>query len=211
MAGNKYGKLLVLSPHHQDKRGEWFWLCRCECGNTTVASGWKIRNGVTTSCGCVLAAWRKQGPNHTHGMTNTRLYSTWCNMKARCTNQKNYEYHAYGGKGVSVCSEWLHFENFRDWALSHGYADNLSIDRIDVNGNYCPSNCRWATTPVQALNRTDNHLVTAFGKTQTIKEWSLESGIKYDTIERRINGYGWPAERAVSEPVANRGQHKQKS
>lgn len=206
MTEKTYGKLTVISKHHKDNRGEWFWLCKCDCGNETVASGWKIRNGVTTSCGCVQSEWRKRGPNHSHGMTNTRLYVIWSNMKARCNNVKGYEYHAYGGKGVRVCEEWERFENFRDWAEAHGYNDGLTIDRIDVNGNYCPDNCRWATQAEQSLNRTDNHLVTAYGKTQTIREWADETGIKYDTIERRINGYHWPPERAVSEPVHNRGQ-----
>lgn len=201
MQGKKFGKLTVLGPSHKDSRGEWRWRCQCECGNISVVAGYKLRSGHTTSCGCVQSAWRKRGPTHTHGMTNTRLYNTWCNMKARCSNTKNYEYHAYGGKGVRVCPDWSKFEAFYEWAIANGYEDGLTIDRIDVNGDYSPDNCRWATQAVQSLNRTDNHLVTAFGKTQTIKEWADEYGLKYDTLERRLNGYHWPAERAISEPL----------
>lgn len=207
ITGKRFGKLVVLSADHKDKRGEWFWRCQCDCGNETVASSWKIRNGKTTSCGCVKKAWMKKGPNHSHGMTNTRLYTIWCNMKARCNNPKSYEYPWYGGKGVCVCDDWMAFEPFSEWALNNGYSENLTIDRIDVSKNYCPENCRWINYAQQSLNRTDNHKITAFGKTQTMKEWSDETGIKYDTIERRINKYKWPPERAVSE-IATPGRRK---
>ena len=119
-------------------------------------------------------------------------------MKARCTNPKCYEFKSYGGKGVCVCEAWQKFEQFYEWATNNGYEDDLSIDRIDAQGNYEPPNCRWIKMKDQSLNRTDNHIVTAFGRSQTIKEWSTETGIKYDTIERRINAYGWTAEDAVS-------------
>lgn len=125
-------------------------------------------------------------------------------MKARCGNPKCYEFNAYGGKGVCVCEEWKAFEPFASWALSSGYSDELTIDRIDVDGNYCPENCRWITRQKQSLNRTDNHTVTAFGRTQTIKEWADEVGLKYDTLERRLNAYHWEPERAVSTPARKR-------
>ena len=121
-------------------------------------------------------------------------------MKHRCNDPKNMMYKNYGGRGIKVCDEWLNsFDAFDTWAESAGYVEGLSIERIDVNGNYEPSNCKWITKKQQYLNRTDSHRITAFGKTQTIKEWSDETGIKYDTIERRINQYGWTPERAVTE------------
>ena len=107
-------------------------------------------------------------------------------------------FYAYGAKGIRVCEEWHSFEKFAEWALSHGYNDTLTIERIDYSKDYCPENCKWIPKQEQYLNRSDSHLVTAYGKTQTIKEWSDETGIKYDTIERRINAYGWSAEKAVS-------------
>lgn len=198
ITGKSFGKLTVIGPHHKNSRGEWTWLCKCECGKETVSTGYRLRSGRTKSCGCIQAENRKNGFHSTHRMTNTKIYTIWCNMKARCGNKNNISYPYYGGRGISVCEEWLSFDGFYAWAVGAGYVDGLSIDRIDVNGNYCPQNCRWVEPKKQWLNRSDSHAITAFGKTQTIKEWAEESGIKYDTIERRINAYGWTAEKAVS-------------
>lgn len=199
ITGNKYGRLTVIAFDHKDKRGEYYWRCKCDCGNETVASGNKLRTGNTKSCGCLQREHRLEGFNKTHGMTDSKLYVTWLNMRARCNKPTSLMYNNYGGRGIKVCDEWdKAFEPFMEWALSHGYEEGLTIDRIDVNGNYEPNNCRWETKKKQALNRTDNHMLTAFGKTQTIKEWADETGIKYDTIERRINAYGWSPEEAVS-------------
>lgn len=194
--GNRYGKLTVLS--YETTNDKAFWKCRCDCGNITIVAGDKLRSGRTTSCGCVQQEHRKKGFHKSHGMTDTRLYYEWCNMKSRCNYPKNIMYKSYGGRGVKVCEEWDKFENFMDWALSHGYADNLTIERKDVNGNYEPNNCEWIPLKEQYLNRTDSRLITAFGKTQTIKEWADETGIKYDTIQARIKYYGWSGEDAVS-------------
>lgn len=200
ITGQTFGRLTVLRPSHKDARGEWYWLCKCECGNQITASGYKIRSGNTKSCGCLQNELRKSGVlRRTHGMTNNRIYYEWCNMKSRCNNHKNTMYKNYGGRGIRVCEEWVDsFEAFMHWAMSNGYNDAMTIERIDVDGDYTPKNCKWISAREQYLNRTDSHLLTAFGKTQTIKEWSEESGIKYDTIERRINQYGWSAEDAVT-------------
>lgn len=107
-------------------------------------------------------------------------------------------YYRYGGRGITVCDDWLRFEGFRDWAIASGYEEGLSIERVDIDAGYCPENCRWISKREQYLNRSDSHRITAFGKTQTIAEWAEETGIKYDTIERRINSYEWDPERAVS-------------
>lgn len=200
ITGKKFVRLLVVEKHHQDKRGEWYWRCVCDCGNEKVVSGYKLRTGNTKSCGCLQKECLDSGLHRTHGMTNTRLYTIWCNMKARCGNPKSIEYDSYGGRGISVCSAWLSFDVFAKWALENGYKEGLSIERIDVNGNYCPDNCKWIELSDQSLNQRRSHLLTAFGKTQTIVEWSRESGLKYDTIERRVNAYGWDAEKAISTP-----------
>ena len=132
-------------------------------------------------------------------MTDSRLYTAWLNMRSRCYSVNNIMYQNYGGRGICVCDEWRNsFENFMSWANGNGYQEGLTLERINVDGNYEPSNCTWITKTEQYLNRTDSHKITAFGKTQTIKEWSDESGLKYDTIERRINQYGWSAEEAVT-------------
>lgn len=199
MENKKFNHLTVIRKSHQDKRGEWFWICKCDCGNETIASGYKIRSGHTKSCGCVQEEHRKEGFHKRHGMTDTKLYIIWENMRRRCYYSKNNMYKNYGGRGIRVCDEWKDdFEPFMKWAQENGYKEGLSIERIDVNGNYEPSNCKWITPKEQYLNRTDSHLITAFGKTQTIKEWADESGLNYDTIERRINQYGWTAEEAVT-------------
>ena len=207
--GKRYGRLTVIEKHHQDKRREWHWLCKCDCGNQTVVSGNKLRSGHTTSCGCLQEEHRKKGINKTHGMSDTPLYIAWLNMRHRCYYPKNNMYKHYGARGIKVCDEWLNSsETFIRWALANGYKEGLTIDRINVDGNYEPGNCRWVTKKEQFLNRTDSHLVTAFGKTQTIKEWAEQTGIKYDTIERRLNAYGWNAEDAVSRKP-NNTKHKE--
>ena len=199
ITGQRFGRLTVLRLDKIDKRGEKFWLCQCDCGNTASVSSYKLRTGYTRSCGCLQQEHRKEGFNRKHGMADTKLYVIWQNMKHRCTDPKNMMFKHYGGRGITVCQEWLSgFEQFLKWAESAGYYEGLSLERINVNGNYEPNNCKWITKTQQYLNRTDSHFLTAFGRTQTIKEWADESGIKYDTIERRVNQYGWSAEKAVT-------------
>ena len=199
ITGQRFGRLVALNVARQDKRGEFFWLCQCDCGNQKIVSSYKLRSGNTKSCGCLQAEHRKSGFHKTHGMTNTKLYVIWQNMKHRCSDPKNIMYKHYGGRGIKVCEEWLQgFAPFMEWAFSSGYSEGLSIERIDVDGNYEPKNCKWIAKTEQYLNRTDSHRLTAFGRTQTISEWAEESGIQYDTIERRINQYGWSAEDAVT-------------
>lgn len=199
ITGQRFGKLTVLRFDKTDKRGEKFWMCQCDCGNLTSVSSYKLRTGYTKSCGCLQQEHRKKGFHKKHGMADTRLYVIWQNMKHRCNDPNNIMYQHYGGRGIMVCKEWLDgFEHFMRWAQSTGYREGLSLERINVNGNYEPHNCKWITKTQQYLNRTDSHYLTAFGKTQTIKEWADECGIKYDTIERRINQYGWSAEDAVT-------------
>lgn len=199
ITGKRYGRLVVKSFDHSDKRGA-YWLCACDCGKSFVAYGYRLRCGKTKSCGCLQDEHRREGFHRSHGMTDTPLYIIWCNMRARCCRKTSTEYYNYGGRGIKLCEAWFSFDAFAEWALSHGYADGLSIERIDVNGNYEPDNCKWIEPAQQSLNQRRSHFVTAFGKTQTIKEWADESGLKYDTIERRINQYGYTPEDAVTLP-----------
>ena len=142
----------------------------------------------------------------THGMSDSKIYSCWCEMKKRCYNKNNKRYNNYGGRGIKVCSEWKDsFESFYRWAMENGYEDSLSIDRIDVNGDYCPSNCRWATSVEQTRNTTRNHYVTAFGETKTIVEWSETFGISQGVIKDRLNKLHWSPEEAVSHKVLKIG------
>ncbi len=137
--------------------------------------------------------------NHSHGMTGTRIYYIYNNMINRCEREKDKRYSNYGKRGISVCDEWKQsFQSFFNWALSNGYDETLTLDRIDVDGNYDPNNCRWTTIKEQENNRSNNHLITFNGKTQTLAQWSEERKIKYATLERRINKYKWTIQKALN-------------
>ena len=137
----------------------------------------------------------------------TRLGRIWNNMKKRCYNEKNNSYCWYGAKGIKVCDEWVHdFDAFKAWALAHGYRDDLTIDRIDSNGNYSPDNCRWVTVRDQAYNRSTNNNLTFDGKTMAMTEWANLIGMNYRTLSKRIRE-GWPVEKALTTPVDQRYSH----
>ena len=155
MTGRHIGRLLVIEECGRDARGEALWRCRCECGNEVIVRGSSLRSENTTSCGCYRR--ERVAESHTkHGMCKTRLYSVWQSMLQRagvhkCADEKNKR--NYQDRGITVCDEWLVFENFRDWALSHGYSDDLEIDRIDNDKGYCPKNCRWVSRRENINNR----------------------------------------------------------
>lgn len=140
--------------------------------------------------------------NLVHGLSHSRIYNTYHSMKQRCYNPSHKSYHNYGGRGIKVCEEWLNdFQAFYDWSMSHGYSDDLTIDRKDNNGNYCPENCRWATYKEQSNNVRTNHIITYKDETHTLKEWSEILNINHNTLYRRINGMKWSIERAFETPV----------
>lgn len=135
----------------------------------------------------------------THGMTGTRIHNIWRSIKRRCYTKSHIEYKRYGGRGITACDEWQEFIPFYEWSMKNGYQDNLTIDRIDPDGNYAPDNCRWATQKEQQNNRRNNHLITYNGKTQTAKQWSEELNIKNSTIITRLSR-GWSVERTLNTP-----------
>lgn len=193
LTGQRFGRLTVLERAEKRKNGMAFWICLCDCGNTTQPIRTAdLKNGKTKSCGCLRNKAK-------HGMSYSRIYQIWVDLKSRCFNQNHKSFKHYGGRGITVCDEWRNsFEAFYEWALSHGYSDGLTIDRIDVDGNYCPANCRWATYKMQENNTRRNRYLTYNGKTQTMKQWAEEFNINYVTLSSRINTLHWTVEKALT-------------
>ena len=193
--GQKYGRLTVTGFVHKGKK--WYWECTCECGNSIITQAYLVRNGHTSSCGC-LQRERASEASLVHGQSNSRLYRIYNGMKNRCYNQKQQNYENYGGRGITICEEWIKsFTSFEEWALSHGYADDLSIDRIDNNGDYSPENCRWVTRTEQNENTRRNHLVTIGSRTQPLSAWVRERGLNYHTVSFRIHQKHMTPEQAL--------------
>ena len=193
LTGMQFGSLSVISVSYR-KNGKVYYLCQCVCGKRKVVVGSALKSGNTRSCGCKKKEFSSQALL-THGGANTRLFRIWTSMKNRCYNPNDESsFLQYGGRGITVCKEWSDsFEAFRNWALSNGYDENAlrgecTIDRIDVNGNYCPENCRWVSMKEQANNKRNNHKIEYNGETHTISEWCtllhipkhiIYSGLKY--------------------------------
>ena len=194
LIGQTFDYLTVL--HRSENRGngkkpEVIWECQCLCGKIVTVKGYSLISGHTKSCGC-----RKIK----HGLTHKeRLYTTWCNMRRRCTDPSNKRWEQYGGKGITICPEWNDYSQFREWAINNGYAENLTIDRIDINGNYCPENCRWADAKTQANNCSRNHIIEFNKKKMTMSEFADYLGLSYSALQHRIER-NWDIKRIVSQP-----------
>lgn len=202
LTGKRFGRLTVIRQAddyvYPNGKRRTQWECLCDCGNTITAEQSNLKRGNTNSCGCYnLDNIRTM--SITHGGRHTRLYRIWSNMKTRCLDVNNKNYAKYGARGISVCDKWKNsFESFRDWALNNGYRDNLTIDRIDVNGGYFPENCRWANAKVQANNRRNNKTYEYHGEKHTLAELSDMYHIPYHTLYARVTRLGWDMERALA-------------
>ena len=185
LSGEKFGKLTVIEHKGKDKYSHNLWLCQCECGEYIVSETNSLNTGKAQSCGCM----RKElliERSTTHNHSNTRIYNIYHGMVDRCYKVNDPDYTSYGGRGIAVCTEWLNsFEEFYNWSLISGYSEELSIDRIDVNGNYEPSNCRWATMKEQGNNKRNTIRYTYNGFTHTLTEWAEMIGSKYNTVYHR--------------------------
>ena len=161
LVGERYGRLTVVEFDRLQKH-KTYWKCVCDCGLTVVATGNNLRSGNTKSCGCLhremVAERGKKNRTHGEGHDNkTRLYNIWCGMRQRCKNPNREHYNLYGGKGVKLCEEWNDYTAFKEWAMNHGYADDLSIDRIDPAKDYCLENCQWITRSENTARANKNH------------------------------------------------------
>lgn len=198
LTGIRSGRLVAVNQtERRTPDGGVIWRCRCDCGREHYVKAAFIKGKRVLSCGCLpVDLCREVGKDgkrrEIHGGSHTRLYRIWANMKHRCYYNKHQSYPEYGGRGITVCAEWLHnFKAFQDWALSHGYRDDLTIDRIDNDKGYSPDNCRWATTTEQAVNKRPfkrrphpEHYpkYEICGVLKTSSEWAKEAGIKQKTF-----------------------------
>lgn len=208
LTGQRFGMLTALE-RVGERRGRALWKCKCDCGNVVERTHDLLRHSKVEmpNCGCVNGRKIEDGHSFIHRMSSTRIYETYHRMISRCNNENHSDYKDYGGRGIAVCDDWqgnYGFINFYNWAIHSGYDEKLSIDRIDVNGNYCPENCRWADDITQANNKRNNHILFYDGKTQTIAEWAREYGISYTMLYQRIRR-GWSVEDALLTPNLGRG------
>ena len=199
--GIRFGRWTVLgpAPNHITKGGYSvsMWDCICDCGTRKAVRGNDLRLGKSVSCGCSLV---DNPVSRKHGEAGTHLYMVYHSMKARCYNQNSDDYKHYGGRGICICNEWQDYEKFREWAISSGYHQGLTIERNDVNGDYCPDNCRWITQKEQTRNKRTTVYLTAFGETKTLISWAEEKGVNPDAIRSRIKR-GWSVEKAIATPL----------
>lgn len=198
MSGKKFNSLTVLSRHGVQGKGQVTWLCRCECGKETIVRGDSIRNGHTISCGCQHPVAASKA-NKTHGKSRTRVHAIWLHMRNRCCNSRNAAFAYYGGRGIKVCERWDCFDNFlADMGVPP--TDQHSIDRMNVNGDYCPENCRWATDAEQGWNKRSTRFVDIGGIVRPIAVWVREYGIGHGTVYKRM-AKGMTPEEAITTPV----------
>lgn len=198
--GDKFHKLTIIGEAEPyGKKHKTRWLCRCECGNERIVQQSALRQGVSTSCGCVRKA-RFLESNTKHGKSRSPMYRRWANIKSRCLNPNNNHYHSYGGRGIKICERWLEFAKFyKD--VGEPPFPGAEIDRIDVNGNYEPSNFQWATRKQQNNNRRDTRFFTISGETKSLKDWCEHYNIKYGTVVNRVYVCGWDIETALTHPI----------
>lgn len=200
VSGKKFNKLVFVRRTNERRNGNILWECKCDCGNVTLVKKWDVTSGNTKSCGCLkMDVVKKMNQQNTsHGMSGTKIYKIWESMKRRCDSNKTERYSNYGGRGITYCDKWDKFEGFHEWSKKSGYKEGLSIDRIDVNGNYEPSNCRWVTLEKQSFNKTNSRKVAYKNKELTIAELAKETGKSYHLLYQRIVKLGWNVNESIN-------------
>lgn len=204
LIGQRFGRLVVIQRMNNSPNGKTQWLCMCDCGEKKIVRSDHLKSGETKSCGC-LQKEITSVVKTTHGHSCDETYKLWLNMKQRCTNSNCPDYKDYGGRGITICEEWLEFTNFfRDMGKRPlGY----TIERGNNKGNYCLDNCKWATSKEQARNKRNNLYITYRGKTKLLIKWSEETGIPYKVLWKRIYIYNWSIEAVLTTSVK---QHRKK-
>lgn len=197
LTGQRFGRLVAIEAVGRKNRSV-LWRCKCDCGNVKDVSAKHLTEGSIKSCGCLVSDIMRTRLTK-HGESRSELAKSWYRMRSRCNNNPFY-------KNVSICPEWSDYNNFANWAKANGYKPGLSLDRIDSNGNYEPTNCRWTTWKEQQNNKRNTVYITIFGCTKTLTEWSEISGIKRETIKRRLTK-GWSEEYLLISPDTNRNRN----
>lgn len=200
IVGQRFEKLMVLEKVVKDNSIHSFFLCRCDCGEEKVIRGKDLTAGKVKSCGNHTVESIKKA-NTTHGDSKSRLYNIHKSMIARCYRKSDKRFDDYGGRGISVYDGWMGdggYLKFKSWAMSNGYSDQLTIDRIDVDGNYEPNNCRWADWPTQRSNRRITLKVEIDGEEKSLSDWCRELDLRYGSVWRRIHRYGYDPTEALT-------------
>ena len=200
LTNQKFGKLTALE-RVSNKKYKVAWKCRCDCGNETIVLTTNLCSKRILSCGC-LKLEKLITRSTTHNQRHTKLYEVWKTMKQRCSNPNNIGYHNYGGRGIKVCDEWKNsYQVFYEWSMNNGYKEGLSIDRINNNGNYEPSNCRWADKFTQCNNTRQNKYIEINGVSKTIAQWSKDYNIPANVVRGRYYTRKWDIIKALTTPV----------
>lgn len=216
--GCKFGRLTVIGyavrhkPYkNREKENRTLIISKCECGNINETRIYQLTSGKTSSCGCykselVSSRRFKHGDS---GKGNSRIYQIWSAMRARCAAKSGLGFKNYKSRGITVCSEWNDFINFKSWSISNGYNESLEIDRIDNDGNYSPDNCRWTTREINSSNKRSTLKISYLGETKSLADWCKLLGLKYREMQRRISHRGWTVEEAFLTPIVS-GSNKHK-
>lgn len=202
LTNQKFGRLLVVSKFGS-KNNKVYWNCICDCGNNVLVTTSNLKCNKIKSCGCLKSEILTKR-NIKHNQRNTKLYDIWKTIKQRCFNPNCNSYHNYGGRGITICENWKdNYNSFYQWSIENGYKEGLTIDRIDNNGNYEPSNCRWTTRLVQGNNTRTNKYITINNETKSLADWCRFYNISYFLVQQRINKSKWDIIKALTTPPRN--------
>jgi hypothetical protein len=199
LVGNRYGRLEVIE-RAESKKGKTRWLCKCDCGKESIVESSSLIRGNTTSCGCYKTENAKRLYS-TVRQNDKRLYAVWNGIKQRCLNKNNTSYHNYGGRGIKIDDKWANnYQSFYEWAMRAGYKEGLEIDRINNDGDYCESNCRFVDRFTQANNKRNVILYTIDGIAKSLPQWCKEYNQDYNLVTQRVHKLGWSIEDALTTP-----------